>query len=180
MKSSNVVKLNTVYNMGVQTSNNTSNVNHTVGSGLSISPVGNQIVIGDPIPAQSTHIIPGYIDWDPRWTPEIVPWYPNQLSNSFLTVEPSPWRTQFLHDRLVLSTDVPGVDPSGLKVEIENNSLKATGVRSDTSSPVNVLWFLTSDYDSKTAQAEVSLGVLKVVIMKFQERKTIQVPVVVK
>jgi hypothetical protein len=171
------------------------NVNHT-GDNLRFGP-GHGTWIGDFPPDYDPYnpygpsrIIPipqKLIPLGPSILPNTQPW-PTIIPNPGLggitlgaTLAPNPWNVQFQSDKVVARCDVPGAVADSVNVEITNGSIQVNYRRFDT----NGLCYpqvqcIGTDYDPKTAEATLELGVLTIVVKRFAEKATHKVTVTAK
>lgn len=98
--------------------------------------------------------------------------------SSYISYGPtSAWRVSVTGTGIKLCLDVPGMRVADVVLEIENGTVKVTGARADTNVPIYQTHFIGTDYDPKTADAVVELGVLTVNIGRFREKTSHKVPV---
>ena len=87
------------------------------------------------------------------------------------------WRVTAQSDRIILSIDVPGVDPNAIDLTISKGEVRLTAQRSDTNEHVVHSYAIGNVYDPSTTKAEVKHGVMTVTVMKRKRRKSRRIEV---
>lgn len=80
-------------------------------------------------------------------------------------------------DTITFSTDVPGIRPEDVSLEIENKVLKFVGKRHDTGQQIVKSTFVPEVWDVTTANANLECGVLTVKFQKLPEKKPLKLKV---
>lgn len=102
-------------------------------------------------------------DFDRIGMPSLLGWDPSQL------LVTSPVEVKYEGDYVVITADMPGVDPQNLDLTFEGGSLSIVGQRGDHRYRYSVN--LGDEYNGDTIEAELDKGVLTIKAEKRAEAK---------
>lgn len=93
----------------------------------------------------------------------------------------SKWRMRASDVAIELVVDVPGIRQQDLRVELQDNVLRAIGNRFDDGSEVVHECTIGAGYDLSSFDAVLEAGVLSIIIMRSHDKsEIIKIPVTVK
>lgn len=97
-------------------------------------------------------------------------WEPSRvLDQLFTSFDTTPVKVAHEPDHVLVTADMPGVDPKDLDVTFEAGSLSVTGQRGDQQYRFSV--YLGEEYDADKIEAELDKGVLTIKAEKRPEAK---------
>ncbi len=110
--------------------------------------------------------MPALLGWGPTLFEELLGWRPVGAAGAWSA---SPVTVRQDQDHVLVSADMPGVDPSDLEVTFERDSLSITGKRGDYTYRYSVL--VGDDVDANSIEAQLDKGVLMIKAGKRPETK---------
>src|SRR4051812_29896699 len=94
--------------------------------------------------------------------PNLLGWAPLRALDNFTQLGAStPIEVQYDHDRVVITADMPGVDPEHLDLTFEGGSLSVAGQRDENKS-YRFTVALGTQYDTDKIEAQLDKGVLTI------------------
>jgi HSP20 family protein len=110
--------------------------------------------------------MPALLGWGPTLFEELLGWRP---AGSAAAWSAMPVTVRQDQDHVLVSADMPGVDPSDLDVTFERGSLAITGKRGDFTYSYSV--YVGDDIDANAIEAQLDKGVLTIKAAKRPETK---------
>ena len=109
-------------------------------------------------------------EFDRIGMPSLLGWDPSQVFDSFASFGvTNPVEVRQEGDHVILTADMPGVDPKDLDVTLDNGSLSVVGLLGDAQYRFSV--HLGNDYDRDKVEAELDKGVLTIRAERRPEAK---------
>lgn len=110
--------------------------------------------------------MPALLGWGPTLFEELLGWRPRGAGAAWSA---SPVAVRQDQDHVLVSADMPGVDPNDLDVVFERDSLSITGKRGDFTYRYSV--HVGDDIDPSSIEAQLDKGVLMIKAGKRPETK---------
>lgn len=109
-------------------------------------------------------------DFDRLGMPSLFGWDPSRVLDNFTSFSvTSPVEVKYEGDHVIITADMPGVDPQNLDLTFEGGSLSIVGRRGDHQYRYAVN--LGDEYNGDTIEAELDKGVLTIKAEKRPEAK---------
>jgi HSP20 family protein len=109
-------------------------------------------------------------DIDRVGMPSLLGWDPSRVLDNLTSFGvTNPVEVKHEGDHVIITADMPGVDPEDLDVTLDNGSLSAVGRRGDTQYRFSV--HLGNEYNGDKIEAELDKGVLTIKAEKRPEAK---------
>lgn len=109
-------------------------------------------------------------DFDRVGMPSLVGWAPSRVLGNFTPFSvAAPIEVKYEGDHVIITADMPGVDPKDLDVTFERGSLSIVGQRGDHSYRYAV--DLGNEYNGDTIEANLDKGVLTIKAEKRPEAR---------
>jgi HSP20 family protein len=109
-------------------------------------------------------------DFDRIGMPSLLGWDPSRVLDNFTSFSvTSPVEVKYEGDHVIITADMPGVDPKDLEVTFEGGSLSIVGQRGDHR--YRYVVDLGNEYNGDTIEAELDKGVLTIKAEKRPEAK---------
>ena len=167
-------------------------INHVginAGCAGSIFPHNNQIQlndghwIGDYPPFQPAEIVPNCPN--DYWPLDFIPYQPKTFvtTSAYLGPFQLDWKFRVVSvDVIELSTDVPGIKLADVQLDVDGRVLKFHGLRRDHDGHKSITrqFTLPDIYDTKSGEASLEDGVLRVTFKRKPEHKPRKIKVKVK
>jgi HSP20 family protein len=98
-------------------------------------------------------------DFDRIGVPSLFGWVPSRVLDNLTSFGgASPVEVEHEGDHVVITADMPGVDPKDLDVTFENGTVRVVGLRGGHQYSFSV--YLGNDYDGDRIEAELDKGVV--------------------
>lgn len=97
-------------------------------------------------------------DFDRIGMPSLLGWAPSPVLDTYNSFGPVAVKDEA--DHVIITADMPGVDPKDLDVTLDNGSLTVTALRDDTHYRFSV--YLGNEYDGDKIEAKLDKGVLTI------------------
>jgi HSP20 family protein len=109
-------------------------------------------------------------DFDRVGMPNLLGWDPSRVLDDFTSFSfTSPIEVKYEGDYVIITADMPGVDPQNLDLTFEGGSLSIVGRRGDHQYRYAVN--LGNEYNGETIEAELDKGVLTIKAERRPEAK---------
>ena len=101
-----------------------------------------------------------WTDFDRIGMPSLLGWVPSRVLDNRSFGVTNPVGVKHEGDHVIITADMPGVDPKDLDVTFDNGSLSVVGLRGDNQYSFSV--YLGNEYDGDKIEAELDKGVLTI------------------
>jgi HSP20 family molecular chaperone IbpA len=109
-------------------------------------------------------------DFDRLGMPSLLGWAPSRVLDNFTSFGvTTPVEVKHEADDVIITADMPGVDPKDLDVTLDNGSLSVVGPRGDIQYRFSV--YLGNEYDGDKIEANLDRGVLTIKAERRPETK---------